>query len=76
MDMAFLLLPTLHNWFLRHIKTGNEVVNRLQKFRCGPLDHLLLGLTMMGHENSYLAMIPFIAWNVDPSLGRQLLTLW
>eukprot|EP00639_Heterosigma_akashiwo_P023205 CAMPEP_0206411264 /NCGR_PEP_ID=MMETSP0294-20121207/33155_1 /ASSEMBLY_ACC=CAM_ASM_000327 /TAXON_ID=39354 /ORGANISM="Heterosigma akashiwo, Strain CCMP2393" /LENGTH=81 /DNA_ID=CAMNT_0053871909 /DNA_START=89 /DNA_END=331 /DNA_ORIENTATION=- len=31
---------------------------------------------MMGHENSYLAMIPFIAWNVDPSLGRQLLTLW
>jgi len=31
---------------------------------------------MMGSEVSYLLMLPFIAWNLNSLLGRQLISLW
>jgi hypothetical protein len=74
--LAVVLLPTLHNWFLRHVKSGTSLVARLQKMRSSPLDNLCLALTCAGGELTYMLVAMLVCWNLDMALARRVTVLW
>ena len=72
-----ILLPALHNWFVRQIKDGTgAVVVRLQTLRWPLLAKFAAAVTLFAHTRMYLLLIPVLAWNLDPALGRRLVVLW
>lgn len=72
-----ILLPALHNWFVRQIKDSTgAVVVRLQTLRWPLLAKFAAAVTLFAHTRMYLLLIPVLAWNLDPALGRRLVVLW
>jgi membrane-associated phospholipid phosphatase len=74
--MAFILLPSLHDWFLQHVKSGVPAVIKLQKIRTHSLDRLSLTCSALGSDFAYLAILPFLYWNVDMTITRKVIVLW
>ena len=68
-------LSLLHNLFVGQIKDTSMIV-QMQSLRWPLLAKFAAAVTLFAHTRMYLLLIPVIAWNLDPALGRRLIVLW
>lgn len=70
------VLPTLHGWFLRHVKTSSHFIALMRQTKAPAADAVSRTVSRAADGLLYMALIAFLALSVDHASARQLVLLW
>lgn len=70
------LLPTLHRWFLRHVKTTSHFIGLMQQSKAPLVDAVCSLVSRAADSLLYMTLLSFVALSVDHAIARKLVLMW